>query len=63
MEDLKPRVARLSKVQLEQRELGDQATEETVELVQRYNEIISTLTDVFIQADQAVSKVEQQLKI
>ena len=63
MEDLKPRVARLSKVQLEQRELGDLATEETVELVQRYNEIISTLTDVFIQADQAVSKVEQQLKI
>merc|ERR1711988_130367 len=63
MEELRPRVIKLSSVQLEQRELGDLATEETVELVQRYNEIISTLTDVFIQADQAVSKVEQQLKI
>ena len=63
MEDLRPRLATLSQVQLEQRERGENSTEQTVELVQRYNQILNTLTDLFIQADQVVTRAEQQLKI
>merc|ERR1712223_425013 len=60
MEELRPRVIKLSSVQLEQRELGESATEQTLELVQKYNDIISSLTEAFIQADTIVTKAEQE---
>ena len=60
MEELRPRVLKLSSVQLEQRELGESATEQTLELVQKYNDIISSLTEAFIQADTIVTKAEQE---
>ena len=47
-------------MQLEQRELGESATEQTLELVQKYNDIISSLTEAFIQADTIVTKAEQE---
>ena len=63
MEELRPRVLKLSSVQLEQRELGESATEQTLELVQKYNDILSSLTEAFIQADQFLTKAEDELKI
>ena len=63
MEELRPRMAELTKIQLEQRDLGENITEQSVDLVQKYNDIISSLTETFIQADYIVSKAEQELKI
>merc|ERR1711874_108438 len=63
MEELRPRMAELTKIQLEQRELGEDITEQTLDLVQKYNDIISSLTETFIQADHIVSKAEQELKM
>merc|ERR1712141_71676 len=57
------KMAELTRIQLEQRDLGENITEQTVDLVQRYNDIISSLTETFIQADHIVSKAEQELKI
>ena len=61
MDDLEPKVAELSRIQLEQREAGEQVTEETLELVQRYNDIISSLSEAFLHADKIVSKAEAEL--
>merc|ERR1712212_30335 len=58
IDELKPKLAELSKIQIEQREAGEAATEETLELVQKYNNIIASLTEAFIQADQMISKAE-----
>jgi len=63
MEELRPRMAELTRIQLEQRELGEDITEQTLDLVQKYNDIISSLTETFIQADHIVSKAEQELKM
>ena len=63
MDELKPRVGKLNTVQVEQRELGEGATEQTLELVQKYNDILSSLTEAFIQADQFLTKAEDELKI
>merc|ERR1712025_956437 len=63
MEELRPRMAELTRIQLEQRDLGENITEQTLDLVQKYNDIISSLTETFIQADLIVSKAEQELKI
>merc|ERR1712080_22951 len=62
-EELKPKMAELTKVQVEQREEGDTVTMEALQLVQQYNDIIASLTEAFIQADQAVTKAEQQAGI
>ena len=53
METLEPRVAELTRIQVDQREAGERLTEESLELVQRYNEIIASLSQAFIHADQA----------
>merc|ERR1712098_979377 len=58
IDELKPKLAELCKIQIEQREAGEAATEETLELVQKYNNIIASLTEAFIQADQMISKAE-----
>merc|ERR1711892_1131496 len=58
IEELKPKLAELSKIQMEQREAGEAGSEETLELVQKYNSIIASLTEAFIQADQMISKAE-----
>ena len=58
IEELKPKLAELSKIQMEQREAGEAGTEETLELVQKYNNIIASLTEAFIQADQMITKAE-----
>ena len=63
VEALRPRVAELSQIQIEQREAGECITEQTVDLVQKYNDIISSLTETFIQADHIVTRAEQELKI
>ena len=51
LEDLEPRVADLSRIQVCQREAGERLTEESMELVQRYNEIITSLSQAFVHAD------------
>ena len=61
LEDLEPRVADLSRIQVDQREAGERLTEESVELVQRYNEIIASLSQAFIHADQVVSRAEAEI--
>eukprot|EP00091_Calanus_sinicus_P021668 TRINITY_DN6521_c0_g1_i1.p1 TRINITY_DN6521_c0_g1~~TRINITY_DN6521_c0_g1_i1.p1 ORF type:complete len:104 (-),score=48.81 TRINITY_DN6521_c0_g1_i1:92-403(-) len=58
IEELKPKLAELSKIQMEQREAGEAGTEQTLELVQKYNNIIASLTEAFIQADQMITKAE-----
>ena len=58
IDELKPKLAELNKIQMEQREAGDSVTEETIELVQKYNNIIASLTEAFIQADQIITKAE-----
>lgn len=61
METLEPRVAELSRIQVEQREAGERLTEESLELVQRYNEIIASLSQAFIHADQVVVRAEAEI--
>jgi len=61
METLEPRVAELSRIQVEQREAGERLTEESLELVQRYNEIIASLSQAFIHADQVVARAEAEI--
>ena len=63
MDELQPKISELSQIQLEQREEGERMTEETLELVQRYNDIIASLSEAFITADQVVSKAEEELNI
>jgi hypothetical protein len=48
-EELKPRLAELGRVQLEQREEGEGVTAECLGLVQQYNDIIGSLTEAFVQ--------------
>merc|ERR1712059_53683 len=62
-EELRPKLAELTKVQVDQRDEGDALTLETLQLVQQYNEIIASLTEAFIQADQTVTKAEQEAGI
>jgi len=61
LEDLEPRVADLSRIQVDQREAGERLTEESMELVQRYNEIITSLSQAFVHADQVVSRAEEEI--
>ena len=61
METLEPRVAELTRIQVDQREAGERLTEESLELVQRYNEIIASLSQAFIHADQVVSRAEAEI--
>ena len=61
LEDLEPRVADLSRIQVDQREAGERLTEESMELVQRYNEIITSLSQAFLHADQVVSRAEEEI--
>merc|ERR1712227_982238 len=63
MEVLEPKVAELNKIQLDQREVGERLTEETMELVQSYNDIIASLSQAFIHADQTISKAEAELNL
>ena len=63
MEELEPKVAELNKIQLDQREVGERVTEETMELVQSYNDIIASLSQAFIHADQTISKAEAELNL
>ena len=63
MDELQPKISELSQIQLEQREEGERMTEETLVLVQRYNDIIASLSEAFITADQVVSKAEEELNI
>merc|ERR1712073_188206 len=58
IDELKPKLAELSKIQIEQREAGEAASEETLQLVQKYNNIIASLTEAFMQADQMITKAE-----
>ena len=53
-EELRPRLAELRKVQVEQREEGEGVTAQTLALVQQYNDIIHTLTEAFIQVRQLI---------
>ena len=61
METLEPRVAELTRIQVDQREAGERLTEESLELVQRYNEIIASLSQAFIHADQVVARAEAEI--
>ena len=54
-------MAELSRIQVEQREAGERLTEESLELVQRYNEIIASLSQAFIHADQVVARAEAEI--
>merc|ERR1712179_624835 len=58
IDELKPKLAELSKIQIEQREAGEAASEGTLQLVQKYNSIIASLTEAFMQADQMITKAE-----
>merc|ERR1712179_581658 len=58
IDELKPKLAELSKIQIEQREAGEAASEETLQLVQKHNSIIASLTEAFMQADQMITKAE-----
>ena len=60
IEGLKPKLAELSKIQMEQREAGEAGSEQTLELVQKYNNIIASLTEAFIQADEMITKAEME---
>lgn len=46
--------------QVDQREEGEALTSECLSLLQQYNEIISSLTSAFLEADLAVAKAEQE---
>ena len=61
MDTLEPRVAELTRIQVDQREAGERLTEESLELVQRYNEIIASLSQAFIHADTVVSRAEAEI--
>ena len=58
IDELKPKLAELNKIQIDQREAGEATSEETLQLVQKYNNIIASLTEAFIQADQMITKAE-----
>ena len=61
MKELQPKVAELSKIQIDQREEADKVSVETLELVQKYNNIIATLSEAFLHADQVVTKAESEI--
>ena len=58
IDSLKPKLAELNKIQVDQRESGEAVTEQTLELVQKYNDIIASLSEAFIQADHLVTEAE-----
>jgi len=62
-EQLRPRLAELSRLQVEQREEGERLSGDSLALVQRYNDIIGSLTDAFFQADIAITKAEREAGI
>jgi len=63
VEELRPRLAELSRVQVEQREEGDSISTDSLALVQRYNDIIASLTEAFTQADLAITRAEKEAGI
>ena len=74
-EELRPRLAELQAIQVDQRQEGEAASAEALDLVQKYNDIMASLTEAFIQvgagggvhedpqADAAVTKAEREAGI
>ena len=56
------KLAKLTKVQLEQNQKGEQFSEETLILVQQYNEIVDALTKTFIEYDKLLTAAEEDSK-
>jgi len=52
----------LKRIQVEERRHGDDLNKQTLELVEKYNSIISSLTQAFIQADATISAAEEKAK-
>ena len=61
IQELQPRVKELQHIQLEQRQHGEQVSQRATELVQRYNAIMTSLNDTFLQADSIISQAEEDL--
>ena len=55
-------MAKLTKVQLEQNQKGENFSEETLILVQQYNEIVDALTKTFIEYDKLLTAAEENSK-
>jgi len=60
--EVSSRLQGLKQIQLEERQHGDSLNKQTLELVEKYNTIISSLTQAFIQADATVSAAEEKTK-
>ena len=56
------KLAKLTKVQLEQNQKGEHFSEETLILVQQYNEIVDALTKTFIEYDKLLTAAEENSK-
>ena len=63
MEELEPKMSELSRIQFDQREESEKLGEETLELVQKYNDIIASLSQAFIEADQVISRAETNINV
>merc|ERR1712012_1158278 len=63
MEELEPKMSELSRIQFDQREEAEKLGEETLELVQKYNDIIASLSQAFIEADQVISRAETNINV
>lgn len=58
--ELAPKMAELSRLQVDQSEQVGEMTQQTLDLVNKYNSIIASLTDAFLQADLVVRRAEQE---
>jgi len=56
------RLEELNRLQLTEREQSDNLNKQTLELVEKYNNIISDLTTAFNQADATVTAAEEKIK-
>eukprot|EP00088_Acartia_fossae_P053961 TRINITY_DN6165_c0_g1_i7.p1 TRINITY_DN6165_c0_g1~~TRINITY_DN6165_c0_g1_i7.p1 ORF type:complete len:185 (+),score=55.12 TRINITY_DN6165_c0_g1_i7:34-588(+) len=58
----KTKLEQLHKIQLEERRHADEINKQTLELVEKYNEIIASMNQAFIQAEAEVAALEEKKK-
>jgi len=62
IEEVSTKMENLKRIQLEERAHSDALNRQTLELVEKYNKIISDLTTAFLQADATVAAAEEKTK-
>ena len=59
---LEGQMAKLTKIQIEQNQKGDQLSEESLELIGQYNDIVEALTSTFMEYDKLLTAAEEAAK-